>query len=83
MFESRHYIIFNSSDVNLIDFNEVLETSAETCRFSVDGSKTFVKYEGEMPLSVFLLPEKSVEYSHSEIVDILSGPEWSEPLEEM
>jgi len=83
MFENRHYIIFNSSDVNLIDFNEVLETSAETCRFSVDGSKTFVKYEGEMPLSVFLLPEKSVEYLHSEILDILSGPDWSEPIEEM
>jgi hypothetical protein len=83
MFENRHYIIFNSSDVGLIDFNEVLETSAETCRFSVDGSKTFVKYEGEMPLSVSLLPEKSVEYSHSEILDILSGPEWSSPIEDL
>ena len=83
MFENRHYIIFNSSDLNLIDFNEVFETSAETCRFSVDGSKVFVKYEGEMPLSVFSLPEKSVEYSHSEILDILSGSEWSESIEEL
>jgi hypothetical protein len=83
MFENRHYIIFNSSDINLIDFNEVLETSAETCRFSVDGGRTFVKYEGVMPLSVSLLPEKSVEYSHSGMVEILSGSEWSEPIGEI
>jgi hypothetical protein len=36
-----------------------------------------------MPLSVSLLPEKSVEYSHSEILDILSGPEWTSPIEDL
>lgn len=82
MFENRHYIIINSSDINLIDFNEVLETSPETCRYSIDGSKTFVKYEGDMPLSVFSLPEKSAEYNHSKILEILSGPDWTASLDE-
>ena len=82
MFENRHYIIINSSDISLIDFNEVLETSADTCRYSVDGSQTFVKYEGDMPLSVFSLPEKSAEYNHSEILEILSGSDWTIPFDE-
>jgi hypothetical protein len=77
MFENRHYIIFNSSDIHLVNFNEVLETSPDTCRFSVDGSKTFVKFEGGIPGSVEAIEGRSMEYSHSEILDILSGPEWT------
>ena len=48
----RNYIVFNVSEINKIDFNEVLETSADTLRKSVDEQLTFVKYNGEMPDSV-------------------------------
>lgn len=81
-FEKRKYVIIPAYEVNSIDFGEVLETSAETCRYSVDESKTFVKYEGEMPASVVVIEDKSVEYSHGEILDILSGEEWTEPMSE-
>lgn len=83
MFENRRYVIINSSDVNLVDFNQVMETAPETCRYSVDGSKTFIKYEGSMPSSVFSLSEKSAEYNHSEILSILSTEEWTSPIEEV
>jgi hypothetical protein len=36
-FDHRHYVIISSSDVSNIDFTQVMETSAETLRFSVDG----------------------------------------------
>jgi len=43
--EERQYMIFNLSEINLINFAEVLQTSAETVVKSVDGTKTFVKWE--------------------------------------
>ena len=43
-FDHRHYVIFQYSEIINIDFDEVLETSIDTVRKSVDGTKTFVKY---------------------------------------
>ena len=83
MFESRKYVIIAAEEAALVDFNEVLETSAETCRYSVDGTQTFVKYESDMPQSIVALTSKSGEYTHSEILEILAGPEWTFPEDEM
>ena len=69
----KNYVIIDSSEVGSVDFDQVLETSAETLRFSLDGTKTFVKYEGTQPF--FLLGK--TEYTHEEILTILSGPEWT------
>ena len=77
MFENRKYVIIPASEINNVNFSEVLETSAATCRYSVDGSKTFVKYEGAMPASVQGIAGKSQEYSHDEILAILSTAEWT------
>lgn len=79
-YQDRNYVIFHSSEIDLIDFNEVLETSAETLRFSIDGLKTFVKFQGEMPPSIQSLTTKSEPYTHSEILEILSTEEWTQPL---
>jgi hypothetical protein len=83
MFENRHYVIFDVTELDQIDFDQVLETSAETVRRSVDGTKTFVKYEADMPASVAALVTKSAPYTHEEILEILSGPEWSAPFIEI
>ena len=72
-FDNRHYVIISSSDVPNIDFSQVLETSAETLRFSLDETLTFVKYDGDMPSSVTACSSKSQEYSHSEILAILNA----------
>ena len=74
---SRNYMIFNVSELDSIDFNEVLETSANTVRKSVDESKTFVKWEGETPSCVYSLTSSEGPYNHSEILTILGGDEWS------
>lgn len=76
-YENREYMIFNVSELPAIDFSEVLETSAETVRKSVDGTKTFVKWDGQEPSSVTNLQTKEGPYTYSEILDILSGPEWT------
>jgi len=75
--ENRKYIIFNVSELDKIDFNEVQETSAGTVRKSVDETLTFVKYDSdEMPLSVSNLTTKQGPYTHNEIIEILNTPVW-------
>jgi len=80
-YDNRHWVIISSDDVPIIDFNEVMETYAETLRYSVDGTLTFVKYDGAMPASIDALPSKSQEYSYSEISAILSAEEWVVEIE--
>ena len=70
---SRKYVIINADEVDSINFSQVHETSADTIRYSVDGTQTFVKYEGEQPS--FL--SGKTEYTNSEILAILSGDEWT------
>jgi hypothetical protein len=80
IYENREYIIFPVSQLNLIDFNQVLETSAETVRKSVDGTKTFVKWEGEQPSCISNLTNTEGPYTHTEILEILSTNEWTSPM---
>ena len=78
--EPKYYVIFNVSELDKIDFNQVFETSIETVRKSVDGTLTFVKYKDEaMPSSVVALETKVGPYSSTEILAILSTPEWTNP----
>jgi hypothetical protein len=76
-YENRQFMIFNVSELDNIDFNEVLETSKDTVRKSIDGTKTFVKWEGNIPSSVQSLTTKDGPYTYNEILTILEGPEWT------
>ena len=73
-------MIFNVSELDTINFNEVLETSADTVRKSVDLTKTFVKWDGvTIPPSVEALTTKEGPYTYEEILAILATPEWTDP----
>jgi hypothetical protein len=71
----RTYCIINSDEVASVDFDQVAETSADTLRYSVDGTKTFVKYEGDQPS--FL--SGKTEYTYAEILEVLATDEWTNP----
>ena len=79
-YENRKYLIIPTSITGSIDFNQVHETSSETLRLSVDGTKTFVKYE--LPNRPDVYSEEYEEYTHTQILEVLSGEEWSSPMEE-
>jgi hypothetical protein len=80
-YQNREYMIFNVSELPLIDFTQVLETSVDTVRLSVDGTKTFVKWDGEtLPDCVNNLTTKEGPYTYDEILAILNTPEWTQPL---
>jgi hypothetical protein len=84
MYDNRQFAIFFTTELNQIDFTEVLETSAETCRVSTDGNLTFVKWDTETPPpSVQALTTIQGFYTYEEILDILSGEEWTSIMEEL
>jgi hypothetical protein len=56
MYGNRNYIIFNVSEVDKVDFTQVLETSAETLRKSVDGTKTFIKWDSSVLAAIHTAP---------------------------
>ena len=79
-YEHRQFVIFDVAEIASIDFTQVLETSAETVRTSVDGTKTFVKWDNEtVPPCVETLTTKSTYYTYDEILSILATSEWSSP----
>ena len=76
-YTQRQFMIFNVSELPQIDFTQVCETSADTVRRSIDGSKTFVKWDGNtIPSSVDSLTTKEGPYTYSEIIEILSTSDW-------
>jgi hypothetical protein len=77
-YENRNFIIFSVSELDKIDFDQVLETSADTVRRSVDGTRTFVKWDNEVPPCANDIITKEGPYTYSEILEILSGEEWTQ-----
>jgi hypothetical protein len=108
-FTNRRWLIIPTTLTGSIDFNQVLESSPESLRLSVDGTKTFIKYEinevledqtytginpetGEETTSTTLAgvygrpsiySEEYTEYTHEEILTILSTEEWTTPMQEI
>ncbi len=76
-YPNRRYVIFNVTELLQINFNQVYETSIDTVRKSVDGTKTFVKYDMPQPSSVAALTTKSQEYTYDEMLNILTGSAWT------
>lgn len=76
-YNDRNFMIFNVSELDTINFNEVLETSVDTVRKSSD-DKTFVKWDGETPQSVLDLTTKEGPFTYEEILLILEGNNWND-----
>ena len=45
MFENRRWLVIPTSLTSSINFDEVLESSVDSLRLSIDKTQTFVKYE--------------------------------------
>lgn len=67
MFENRRWLVIPKEMVDEVDFNQVLQTSKDTLRYSVDGTKTFIKYEvveyTEDQINTYIDPETGEEHT--------------------
>ena len=75
-YENRRFVIFDATEKDIINYNEVYETSTDTLRLSVDGTKTFVEYDLPMPKSVEQLETKSDPLTFEQLLIILDSNEW-------
>jgi hypothetical protein len=69
------YITFDLSEIDKINFSELMTTSIETMRFSND-NLGLIKFMGEIPLSIQSLETKSQEYTISEVLVLLENDNW-------
>jgi len=70
IYENREFMIFNVSELNIVDFTKVHETSIDTVRKSVDGV---------VPDFFNNMTTKEGPYTYTEILTILATPEWTDP----
>ena len=69
------YTILDISDLNTINYSEIPHHSPETVRTSLNGLQFIIKYDAKPS---FITDE--TEYTHSEILSIVSGSDWTEDL---
>jgi len=88
MFSNRRYLIIPVDILDTVDFNQVHETSVETVRKSIDGTKTFVKYDvhiiEEDYTSTNINPETGEEFTTTTKAGIYGRPSiYSESYNEL
>ena len=77
MHNTRTYATVNLSDIGLIDFAQVGETSVSTVRKSLDNTQFVIKWaEGYVPT---FIPVGT--YDHHAILELMATSFWSEPIE--
>ncbi len=74
-YDNRHYVTISTDDFNTINFSETI-SSFENLRYNLNQDKFIVKYDGEMPPSIFSCSTRSQEYSRNEILQVLKTTEW-------
>ena len=77
MYNNKTYAIINASDVSNIDFDQILETSVNTLKYSLDTSLILIKW---LSPPSFIYVDELVDpigiYTHQQILSILKTNEW-------
>lgn len=72
-FENRKWIIINVSDITEEMISSAIQSSMDTLRKTLDGSKAILKWDGDTP-SCF---DGLTTYTHSEIRAELAKSDWT------
>jgi hypothetical protein len=79
-FSNRRWVIIPATEVDNIDFSQVMESSPGSLRYSVDGSKTFIKYDiyviEEDQTHTWINPETGEEQSSTTLAGIYGRPDF-------
>jgi len=80
-YNNRNYIIIDASDLGDVNFDEVMETSADTARTSLDGTRVVLKFisqQGqEYPPSIQQINSKSARMTWEETIELMNSAEWT------
>jgi len=82
MHNTKTYATINLSDIGLIDFSQIGQTSASTVRKSLDNTQFVIKWEeGYVP--TFITDASVIPlgvYDHHAILELMATPFWSEDI---
>jgi len=83
MHNTKTYAVINLTDISLIDFSQIAQSSASTIRKSLDNTQFVIKWEnGYTP--TFITDSSVVPvgtYDHHAILELMSTDKWSQPIE--
>lgn len=78
------YVIADVSEINNVNYSQVLQTSANTVRKNIEQTRFVLKYDGDTPSTIqdldnngklFTYDNKKY-FTHPEILTIMSDVEW-------
>jgi hypothetical protein len=72
-FPNRRWLVIPATMVDQIDFNQVLQNSPETLRYSLDNSKTFIKYHVRVVEETYVEEFINVETGEPESYTVEAG----------
>ena len=72
-YSNRKWVIVNVSDITEEMIINAMQTSMDTLRKTLDGSKAILKFDGDTP-SCF---DGLTTYNHSEILEELAKSDWT------
>ena len=76
--ENRYFII-SASDTNLSEIISVSVGKLDTQRYSLDSSQIVIKlHKGDTENYPFL--SQYYDNTHTEILELMNGPEWNQPI---
>jgi len=75
------YVTLDVSEIPMLDFSQIEQTSIETLRLSVNGQKTIVKWvtSGGVPSCIESLTTKGPYLTHDEALALIATTEWTDP----
>jgi len=80
---SNKYLIMLTSEINKIDFEQVVITSQETITYNGDGSKAVIEWDGIEPAFLSDLSYQEGPYNLEEMQEIIQLPEWQYKEQDM
>ena len=72
-YSNRKWVIVNVSDITDEMIDSAIQSSMDTLRKTLDGSKAILKFDGDTP-SCF---DGLTTYNHSEILEELAKSDWT------
>ena len=83
MHNTRTYAVINLTDISLIDFSQIAQSSASTIRKSIDETQFVIKWQdGYEPTFIAdgtVIPVGT--YDHHAILELMATDKWSQPIE--
>jgi len=82
MHNTKTYAVINLTDLELIDFSQINETSKDTIRKSLDETQFVIKWE-EGYIPTFITDASVIPlgvYDHHAILELMATPFWSEEI---